>query len=99
MAAFAQIPKIRTAVNLGPDLFSNSSMLQKGFRQRLIIKLSPCQSNFGPDLSSSATAPILRGAPLGGESERIFFAFFKSGCRKHTIHRNNNILWLLSILR
>src|SRR5215510_5951637 len=87
MAAFAQIPKIRTAVNLGPDLFSNSSVLQNGFRQRLIIKLSPCQSNFGPDLSSSATAPILRGAPLGGESERIFFAFFKSGCRKHTIYK------------
>jgi hypothetical protein len=28
--------------------------------------------------------PILRGAPLGGESERKFFAFFKPGCRKHT---------------
>jgi hypothetical protein len=30
-------------------------------------------------------APILRGALLGGESERIFFAFFKPGCRKHTV--------------
>jgi hypothetical protein len=29
-------------------------------------------------------APILRGAPLGGESERVLFAFFKLGCRKHT---------------
>jgi hypothetical protein len=82
MVAFPQIPKIRTTINLGPDLFSNASALQNGFRQRLIIKLSPCQSNFGPDLSSSATAPILFGAPLGGESERTFFAFFKFGCRK-----------------
>src|SRR5215475_12638272 len=31
--------------------------------------------------------PILRNAPLGGESERTFFAFFKPGCRKHTIHQ------------
>jgi hypothetical protein len=37
------------------------------------------QSKCGPDLSSSATAPILRGAPLGGESEQAFFAFFKPG--------------------
>jgi hypothetical protein len=28
--------------------------------------------------------PILRIAPLGGESEQAFFAFFKPGCRKHT---------------
>jgi|SRR5262249_49475337 len=44
------------------------------------------QSNCGSDLSSS-TAPILRSAPLGGESERTFFAFFKPGCRKHTLLR------------
>jgi len=36
-------------------------------------------TDFGLDLSSSATAPILRGAPLGGESGRTLFAFFKSG--------------------
>jgi len=29
-------------------------------------------------------APILRGAPFGGESERAFFAFFTLRCRKHT---------------
>lgn len=44
-----------------------------------------------PPLSSSATAPILRGAPLGGESERIFFAFFKPGCRKHTVHLREHL--------
>jgi hypothetical protein len=31
------------------------------------------------------TAPILRGTPLGGESERAFFAFATLVCRKHTI--------------
>jgi len=36
------------------------------------------------DLSSSATAAILRGAPLRGESKRTVFAFFKLRCRKHT---------------
>jgi hypothetical protein len=36
------------------------------------------------DLSSSATAPILRCATLGGESERVFFAFFTLVYRKHT---------------
>jgi len=40
------------------------------------------------DLSSSATAPILRGALLGGESEWAFFAFFKHGCRKRTDERS-----------
>jgi len=30
-------------------------------------------------------APILRSAPLGGESEWAFFAFFKLGYRKHTL--------------
>jgi hypothetical protein len=40
--------------------------------------------NCGPDLSSSATAPILRSAPLGGESGRTFFAFFTLVSRKHT---------------
>jgi len=30
------------------------------------------------------TAPILCGAPLGGESERAFFAFIKLGNRKYT---------------
>ncbi len=28
---------------------------------------------------------ILRGAPLGGESERGFFAFFTLVSRKHTV--------------
>jgi len=46
------------------------------------------QSNFGLDLSSSATAAILRGAPLGGEGERTFFAFFTLVFRKHT-----KVLW------
>jgi len=34
-------------------------------------------------------APILRGAPLGGESEKSFFAFFTLRFRKHT---NNPLL-------
>jgi hypothetical protein len=38
------------------------------------------------DLSSSATAPILRRATLGGESERVFFAFFTLVYRKRTEH-------------
>jgi hypothetical protein len=42
--------------------------------------------NCDPGLSSSATAPILRGAPLGGESERRFFAFFTLRCHKHTVY-------------
>jgi hypothetical protein len=42
------------------------------------------QSNCDPDLSSSTLAAILRGAPLGGESVRAFFAFFKLGRRKRT---------------
>src|SRR5262245_32453535 len=50
------------------------------------------QSNFGPDLSSSATAPILRGAPLVGESGRTFFAFFKPSCRKHTDNHHGAII-------
>jgi hypothetical protein len=33
---------------------------------------------------SSTTAPILCGALLGGESERVFFAFFTLVFRKHT---------------
>jgi hypothetical protein len=45
------------------------------------------QSNCGPDLSSLATAPILRSAPRGGESELTFFAFFTLRFRKHTIIR------------
>jgi len=36
------------------------------------------QSNCGPDLSSLATAPILRSAPLGGESEQSFLPFSRS---------------------
>ncbi len=44
------------------------------------------QWNFDLDLFSSATAPILRVVPLGGESGRTFFAFLKPGCRKHTLH-------------
>jgi hypothetical protein len=39
-------------------------------------------SNCGLGLSSSATASILRGAPLGGEIERAFFAFFTLVSRK-----------------
>jgi len=31
-----------------------------------------------------ATAPILRGAALGGESERIFFDYVTPVCCKHT---------------
>jgi hypothetical protein len=42
------------------------------------------QSDRGPDLSSLATVPILRSAPLGGESEQSFFAFFTLRFRKHT---------------
>jgi hypothetical protein len=34
------------------------------------------------DLSSSATEPILRATPLGGESERVFFVFFTLRRRK-----------------
>jgi hypothetical protein len=44
------------------------------------------QSNCGPDLSSLATAPILRSAPRGGESELTFFAFFTLRFRKHTAY-------------
>jgi hypothetical protein len=44
------------------------------------VSLSSC----GPDFSSSATAPILRGPSLGGESEGAFFIFFKLDCRKQT---------------
>src|SRR5215510_453558 len=40
------------------------------------------QSNCGPDLSSSATAPILRGAPLGGVSERGFFSLCHARLRQ-----------------
>ena len=42
------------------------------------------QSNFGLDLSSSATAQILRGALPGGESKRTFFTVFTLRFRKHT---------------
>jgi len=41
------------------------------------------------DLSSSATAAILRGAPLGGESERAFFAHFTLVSRNHTPNENS----------
>jgi hypothetical protein len=34
---------------------------------------------------------ILRGASLGGESERAFFAFFKIGCRNHTVAEASTI--------
>jgi len=44
------------------------------------------QSNFGLDLSSSATAQILRGALPGGESKRTFFTVFTLRFRKHTEH-------------
>jgi hypothetical protein len=47
------------------------------------------------DLSSSATAPILRGALFGGESEWAFFAFFKYGCRKRTIIGSERLLFSL----
>jgi hypothetical protein len=33
-----------------------------------------------------ATAPILRSAPRGGESELTFFAFFTLRFRKHTAY-------------
>jgi hypothetical protein len=41
------------------------------------------------DFSSSATAPILRGAPFGGEGEQSFFAFFTLRFRKHTMVRRS----------
>src|SRR5215470_19666815 len=37
----------------------------------------------GSDLSSSAMAPILHGAPLGGESKRAFFVVFRLVSHKH----------------
>jgi len=33
-------------------------------------------------------APILRRAPLGGESDPVLFALFTLGCRKHTVHHS-----------
>jgi hypothetical protein len=61
--------------------------LQQGFCGLILVKSSSVLrfSYCDQDLSSSATAPILRGAPLAGESGRTFFAFFKPGCRKHTV--------------
>ena len=46
-------------------------------------------------VAPSGAAPILRGAPLGGESERTFFTFFKLGCRKHTAYMTNSMPPLL----
>jgi hypothetical protein len=38
-------------------------------------------------LSSSTTAEILRGAPLGGESKRTYFDHFTPVCFKRTFRR------------
>src|SRR5262249_28645869 len=47
-------------------------------------------SSCGPDLSSLATAPILRSAPLGGESEQSFLLFSRSVSASTQITRLNN---------
>jgi hypothetical protein len=44
-------------------------------------------SNLDPGLSSSAMAPILRRAPLGGESNRSVFEIVTLLCRRETMNR------------
>jgi hypothetical protein len=51
----------------------------------LAESFKPNSCTFPARVFTSATAPILRGGPLGGESERTIFAFFTLRFRKHTL--------------
>ena len=88
---------------------SRSSILYSGLQDRIFIyESSVMNSTIPADLlelkarfetwrtnRKYVREPILRSAPLGGESERTFFTFFKLGCRKHTAYMTNSMPPLL----
>jgi hypothetical protein len=69
---------LKTSFPLAAD-FEVLPMAERNLSNFLRLNLRD-QSNCGLDLSSSATAAILRGAPLGGEIERKYFVFFTLRC-------------------